>query len=331
MCSGFVCEIGDRHLVGAEGAFDLHAVHHLRPGPALGGAQHDHGPLRPRRTGPRHLRFFASMLLDLANLVDRGFQRRGHLLMHRLRLVALHEVGLVPIAAQQFRQLFLADARQHGGAGDLVAVEVQDGQHRAVARRIQELVGVPTGSERAGLGFAIADHAAHQQVGIVERRAVGVHQRVAQLAAFVDGAGRFGRRVARDSAGKGELLEEPPHALGILRDVGIDLAVRPFQVSVGDHARAAVSRSADVDHVEVVLPDEPVAVDVDEIQAGGGAPVAQQAGLDVFELQRLGEQGIVVEINLSDRQIIGRAPVSIQAADFVLRQQVHTTIMRVRL
>ena len=46
-----------------------------------------------------------------------------------------HDHRRPAIAAEQAQQLLLRDARQHRGAGDLVAVQVQDRQHRAVARR----------------------------------------------------------------------------------------------------------------------------------------------------------------------------------------------------
>ena len=75
---------------------------------------------------------------------------------------------------------------------------MQDRQHGAVAHRVEELVRVPAGGERAGFRFAIAHDAGDEQVGIVERRAEGVGQRVAQLAAFVDRAGRLRRDVARE-------------------------------------------------------------------------------------------------------------------------------------
>ena len=63
----------------------------------------------------------------------------------------------VAVALHQRAQLVLRDAGQDGGVGDLVAVEVQDRQHGAVARRVEELVGVPAGGQRAGLGLAVAD------------------------------------------------------------------------------------------------------------------------------------------------------------------------------
>ena len=134
----------------------------------------------------------ARVVLNRADLVDHRVERRRHQLVHRLGLVALDEVRLVAVADEQALELVVRDAREDGRVGDLVAVEVQDRQHRAVARRIEELVRVPAVGERAGLGLAVADHAGDDQVGIVEGRAVGVRQRVAELAAFVDRAGRLG-------------------------------------------------------------------------------------------------------------------------------------------
>ena len=157
----------------------------------------------------------------------------GHQLMHRLGLVAFHEIRLVAVAGEKLRQLLVGNARQHRGIGDLVAIQMQDRQHRAVARRIQKFVRVPAGRQRPGFRFAIAHHAAHQQIRIVERRAVRMRQRVTQFAAFVNRARRFRRHMARNSTWKGELLEQPLHAFFGLRNIRIDLAVGAFQIGVG--------------------------------------------------------------------------------------------------
>ena len=69
---------------------------------------------------------------------------------------------------------------------------MQDRQHRAVGGGIQEFVGVPGGCERPGFGFAIADDAGDDQVGIIEHGAEGMAEGVAELAAFVDRAGHSG-------------------------------------------------------------------------------------------------------------------------------------------
>ena len=100
----------------------------------------------------------------------------------------------------------------------------------------------------------------------------------------------------------------------VLGDVRVELAVGPFQVRVGHDARAAVAGAGDVDHVQVVLLDDPVQVDVDEVQPRRGAPVAQQPRLDVLGLQRLLQQRVVVEVDLADRQIVGRPPVGVHLA-----------------
>src|SRR5205085_9347494 len=46
------------------------------------------------------------------------------------------------------------------------------------------------------------------------------------------------------------------------------------------------------------------------------APVTEQSGLDVFKFERLAQQRIVVEVNLSDREIVCRAPVSVDPLKF---------------
>ncbi len=145
--------------------------------------------------------------------------------MHRVRRVALDEIGRVAVAAKEVIELLMADAGEDAGVGDLVAVEMQDRQDDTVGRRIEELVGVPAGRERSGLGFAVAHDAGDDEIGIVEGRAIGVRERVAEFTAFMDGARRLGRNVARDAAGKRELGEEALQPIRVLRDVGIDLAV----------------------------------------------------------------------------------------------------------
>ena len=62
--------------------------------------------------------------------------------------------------------------------------------------------------------------------------------------------------------------------------------------------------------------DDPVQVRVDEVLARGRAPVPQEQLLDVLQLQRLAEQGIVAEVDLGDRQVIGGPPVGVDLAEF---------------
>ena len=146
---------------------------------------------------------------------------------------------------------------------------------------------MPAGGERAGLRLAVADDAGDDQVGVVERGAVGVAQRVAELAAFVDAAGRLRGDVAGDAAGEAELLEQPLHPLRVLADVRIDLAVGAFEVGVGDQRRPAVPGADDVDHVQVIALDDAIEMHAEHVQARRRAPVAEQPRLDVLALERL--------------------------------------------
>ncbi len=100
-----------------------------------------------------------------------------HLLVHGFGLVAFDEVALVAVAGEKRFEFGVRDAREHGGTGDFVAVEMEDRENGAVARGVEEFVGVPGGGAGAGLGFAIADDAAGEEVGVVEDRAIGVDAR----------------------------------------------------------------------------------------------------------------------------------------------------------
>ena len=232
--------------------------------------------------------------------------------MHQFRVIAFHRVHLVPVAAQQRLQLGVRYPGRHRRVGDLVAVQVQDRQHRPVPDRVQELVGVPAARQRPGLRFAVADHAGHDQVGVVERRAVGVHQRVAQLAALVDRPGCLRRHVRGDPAGERELPEQPAHARGVRRDARVQLGVRALEVGVGHHAGPAVARPAHVDDVQVPVPDHPVEVHVDQVQPRRGAPVPEQPRLDVLRPERLGQQRVAQQVDLPHREVVRRAPPGVE-------------------
>ena len=169
-------------------------------------------------------------------------------------------------------ELLVADAGQDGRVGDLVAVQVEDRQHGPIVRRVEELVRVPAGGQRAGLGLAVADDAGDDQVRVVERRAEGMAQAVAELAPLVDRARCLGRGVAGDAARERELLEEPLHARHVLARRPGRSRCRSLQVGVADQRRPAVARARDVDHVQVVILDDPVQVDVDEVLAREWCP-----------------------------------------------------------
>src|SRR5205085_3859869 len=84
--------------------------------------------------------------------------------------------------------------------------------------------------------------------------------------------------------------------------------------------RSAVSRTGNVEHVQVALADDAVEVDVDEVEAGRGAPVSEEAGLGVLEPERLAQERVIEQIDLPDGEIVRRAPVSVRAVKVVVRE-----------
>ena len=112
------------------------------------------------------------------------------------------------------------------------------------------------------------------------------------------------------------------HSDFISRNLGEYLGVRSFEPGIRHHSGPAVPGPADVNHVDVMLLNDAVAVDVDEIQAWSGAPMTQQPWLDVVQPQRLREQRVVIEVDLADGQVVGGAPVSIDLTEIFLGQHV---------
>ena len=126
--------------------------------------------------------------------------------------------------------------------------------------------------------------------------------------------------MAGDAAGEGEALEELAHALLILGDVGIDLGIAAVQPVLSHHGVAAVAGAGEVDHVQVVPLDDPVQVGVDEVLPRAGAPVADDGLLQVRRRQGAPEQGVVQQVELAGRQIVGRPPVGVQLLQLLRRE-----------
>ena len=143
-------------------------------------------------------------------------------------------------------------------------------------------------------------------------------ERVAELAAFVNGSRDICGVVRRDAVGPGELAEETLQAVVIALDVGVDLGVGPLEIGVGDDAGSAVTGTDDDHGVGVLVADDAVEVEVNEIEPGRGAEMAEQARLDVIAGERAAEQGIVAQIDLADGEIVGGAPVGVHKIELVL-------------
>src|ERR1700682_1825819 len=135
----------------AECAFDRLARHFLWASPTLRSAQYDHGPLWALVETA-----ITRFSLNCTNLSRYAVQRCSHQLMHRFGVVTFDEIRPVPVADKQTLQFILADASQQGGVRDLVAVQMQDRQHRSITRRVQKLVRVPACRQWSGLGLTVA-------------------------------------------------------------------------------------------------------------------------------------------------------------------------------
>ncbi|MNG28216.1 hypothetical protein D3C84_1134490 [compost metagenome] len=73
---------------------------------------------------------------------------------------------------------------------------MKNGQYRTVTPGVEEFVGVPARRQRAGFSLTVADDTGHDQVRVVERRAIGMGQGITQLPTFMDGAGNLRRDMA---------------------------------------------------------------------------------------------------------------------------------------
>src|ERR1700730_9359907 len=152
---------------------------------------------------------------------------------------------------------------------------MKDRKHRAVAGRVEEFVGVPTGSESAGFRFAVANDAPEYQIRIIEGGAIGMCQRITEFATFMDRAGRLRGDVAGNPVRPGKLAKQPLQSVSAALDRRIALGVRPFEIAVRHDTRTAVAGTDDVDHIQVIVLDQPVEVDIEEIQAGCGSPMTE--------------------------------------------------------
>ena len=142
---------------------------------------------------------------------------------------------------------------------------------------------------------------------------------VAELAAFVDGAGSFRRNVAGDAARERELLAQLLQAVHILADVRVNFAVCALQIGVRHKEVASVARAGNQNHVLIVLFDHPVQVNINEVLPRDGPPVTYNLLLDVIHRQRLTHQGVIQQVQLGSAKIVCSTPVSIHFLQILVR------------
>ena len=173
---------------------------------------------------------------------------------------------------------------------------------------------MPRGCQRPGLRFAVSNHDTYDQAGVVESRSERMRDAVAQLAALMDRPGNLRRTMTAKLAWKRKSAEELEHTGFVLALLRIDLRIGPFEVAVRDHCRRAMARTGDVDHVQVVLPNDTIQVDPGECLAGVGAPVPQRSILDVLRAERLLEERVVAKVDHPCTEVVTSAPVRVDLA-----------------
>src|SRR5262249_27015036 len=160
-------------------------------------------------------------------------------------------------------------------------------EHCAVSDRVKKFIDVPGSCQGSRFCFAVTDYGGDNQVGIVKCGAAGMRENISKLSSFMNRTGSFRGAVTTNAPRKRELLEKLAHALLVFAFVGIDLGIGTFQVDWTENARGAMSRAGKVDHVQVILLDQPIEVDVDERQSRTCAPMPQKPVLNVVGLQGL--------------------------------------------
>ena len=140
------------------------------------------------------------MLLDGFDLLDAGVNGFRHELMHLHWLIAFDEDWLPAHTAEVALKLFVRDAAKDGWVADLVTVEVEDWENRAIGDWVKEFVALPRSGKRAGLSLAIADDDSGNQIRVIEDGTEAMGDGIAKLAAFVDGPWGLRGAMAWDSS-----------------------------------------------------------------------------------------------------------------------------------
>src|SRR5208283_1828053 len=165
---GVLLDIRQWDLVAAPKALEPMATYFQGRAPAFWRSQHDHGPPRPLRNACS-----SALLLVLSDFANAVLNRRRHGLVHAL-IGALYEVSCPSVSKQQAFQFFVRNARQQSWVINLVSIQVQDGENRAVPNGIEELTDVPGSCQWSRFRLSVSDRRSHDQVRVVEGSAAGV-------------------------------------------------------------------------------------------------------------------------------------------------------------
>lgn len=75
--------------------------------------------------------------------------------------------------------------------------------------------------------------------------------------------------------------------------------------------------TGDEEAIEIVLLDQAIEVDVGEDLAGVGAPMAEESGLEVLDLERFLEESVLLEEEHAETEVEGCAHVRVGLFEFL--------------
>ena len=251
------------------------------------------------------------MLLDCLDLLNCRIHGLCHHTMHGHGVVALYEVWLPAASAEEVLNLIVGKTCKHGRIADLIAVHMHNRKNSSVADGIQKLVGMPGSSKGTCLRLPVAYYGNGNQIRIIQNSSKGMSDRISQFTALINGTRRLRRTVAGNAAGEGELLEHLFHSLFILADIWVYFTVGTLQIGVSDLEVSAVSRSGNIDHIQIIALDCTVTMGPDKILSRNSSPVAYDLFLNLIHCQGFAKQRIIQQVELSCGKIVCCPPVSI--------------------
>ena len=92
-------------------------------------------------------------------------------MMHLEGISAFDEDRLITVPSEKVVEFLMADASQDAWVGDLITIQMEDRQYRAISGGVEKFIGVPACRKRACFRFAVPNHCGHNQVGIIIRGA----------------------------------------------------------------------------------------------------------------------------------------------------------------
>ena len=73
--------------------------------------------------------------------------------------------------------------------------------------------------------------------------------------------------------------------------------------------------TGDEEHVQIAFFDDAVEMNIQEVESGRGAPMAEQTRFNVLDFEGFLEQRIVEQIDLPNGKIIGRPPIGVHLVE----------------